>query len=479
MFQTNRALGVLAVTGGFALCFGLVAPACSSSSGSSTQTTVPGTVWPGIGTISDGAGHTLKPLPIPNPTGANTIYVTASGEAAAVSGWPFPPQSTEGNWSNYTWAVDGWQFVIEKYIVNVANITLWSNPNESVSDQSLHGAAVAQITGPFVIDLHNMNVPNVITGQGGAPEQAVPIGVFTNQNLNGGASFSETTTYGFGFSTVPASYTSGPNGAPPYNVNLAQDEQADFDEMVANGYSVLYVGTATWNGAQSPYGCQQTNAGAGVSGPAADAGTEDGGAPAYVDGGYDFSQLPQTFTFRFGFSTPTNYVNCQNFTASGAGIGNEPNPRGVQTSPSQSTIAQVTVHMDHPFWESFVEDTPVHLDQIAAQYVGIDAGIPEAHTEDMKGVPPNAFTDHNGTPLPWHNCSGSNYQPLGNGQMFFYTKGIPIDPGGTCVQGNCNVIRDYYDFMRYTQSTQGHLNSQGLCYVDRQYPSPSGNSAAQ
>ena len=100
-------------------------------------------------------------------------------------------------------------------------------------------------------------------------------------------------------------------------------------------------------------------------------------------------------------------------------------------------------------------------------------------TEDMKGVSPAAFTDHLGTPLPWHNCSGSNYTPLGNGQMFFYTKGIPIDPTGTCVQGNCNVIRDYYDFMRYTQSTQGHLNSQGLCYVARQYPSPSGNSAAQ
>jgi hypothetical protein len=476
MFHKNRALVIVAVGGGFVLSLGLVAAACSNSGSTTSPTTEPGTVWPGIGTIEDDAGHKLTPLPIPNPTGANTIYVTASGEAAAVTGWPFPPQSTEGDWSNYTWAVDGWQFVIQKYIVNVANITLWSDPNTSASNQSLHGPAVAQIQGPFVIDLHNMNVPNVITGQGGTPELAVPIGVFTTQNLNGNASFDPTATYGFGFSTVAASYTSGPN-----NVNLSQDEQADFDEMVANGYSVLYVGTATWNGSQSPYGCQQTNAGAGASAPVADGGADEAGTPSDVDGGagYDFTKLPQTFTFRFGFSTPTNYVNCQNFTAQGMGIGNEPNPRGVQISTSQSVIAQVTVHMDHPFWESFVEDTPVHLDQIAAQYVGVDASIPQAHTEEMKGVPPNAFTDHLGTPLPWHNCSGSNYTPLGNGQMFFYTKGIPIDPTGTCVQGNCTVIRDYYDFMRYTQSTQGHLNSQGLCYVDRQYPSPSGNSASQ
>jgi hypothetical protein len=56
------------------------------------------------------------------------------------------------------------------------------------------------------------------------------------------------------------------------------------------------------------------------------------------------------------------------------GIGSEPNPRRVQVSTSQYVVAQATVHMDHPFWESFVENTPVHLDQIAAQYVGSTQG---------------------------------------------------------------------------------------------------------
>ena len=37
-------------------------------------------------------------------------------------------------------------------------------------------------------------------------------------------------------------------------------------------------------------------------------------------------------------------------------------------------------------------------------------------------------------------------------------------------------LRNYYDFIRYTQATQGHLNSQGLCYIARQYPAPPGGS---
>jgi hypothetical protein len=68
--------------------------------------------------------------------------------------------------------------------------------------------------------------------------------------------------------------------------------------------------------------------------------------------------------------------------------------------------------------------------------------------------------------------------------MSFSTLSVPQNPSGTCTgntpadfsTSNCPAIRDYYDFMRYTQSTQGHLNSQGLCYIDRQFPSPAGGS---
>ena len=354
--------------------------------------------------------ESLKPFIAPDDPGAGAVYVTISGESNAVVGYPFPPN----DFTTDTYMVDGWAFTIDEYIVSLDKVTLWSNPNQDPTNQSKHGGAVAHLDGPFVVDLHK---GGHIIGQGGAPEEATPIGVVANQNDNGNAGFDPTTTYGFGFSTVPASYTAADPSEPgPFNVNLDPSEAADFDLMVQKGYSVLYVGRATWKGSDSPYGCTQTNA----------------GSQGAVDGGYDFSQTPQSLTFKLGFSTPTNYVNCQNMSLQGTPNSNEDYPRGLQVSTSQSAIAQVTVHMDHPFWESFLEDTPVHFDQIAAQYVGA-TGIPEAHVEDMVGVPFYAFTDKTGTPLPWRNCSGTYYTPPGNGQMAFSTAGIRVDPKGVCV----------------------------------------------
>ena len=52
--------------------------------------------------------------------------------------------------------------------------------------------------------------------------------------------------------------------------------------------------------------------------------------------------------------------------------------------------------------------------------------------------------------------------------MGFDSLSIPHNPSGD----PASVMRDYQDYMRYDQSTQGHLNSDGLCYVKRHYPSP-------
>jgi hypothetical protein len=255
--------------------------------------------------------------------------------------------------------------------------------------------------------------------------------------------------------------------------------------MVQNGYSVLYVGTAQWaGGAGNPLGpCTQTYAGLGPRASSGDGGAEggmaaaDGGDAASLptpDGGpYDFSQIPQTFSFRMGFNTPTNYVNCQNGTdLSGKGVNGEDHPRGVQLKSNQSVVAQLTVHMDHPFWESFAENSPLHWDQIAAQYLGV-SGVPVVHTEDMRGVSFLGFTDRAGTPLPWRNCSGTHYAPPGNGQMNFNPLTVPVDSNSTNASA---ALRDYYDYIRYTQATQGHLNSQGLCFIARQYPAPGGGT---
>jgi hypothetical protein len=466
---------------------GLVIFVSGSCSSSNSGTTNAGTNQSSLGftppadPIQDGNGHTLKTFTPPGDTGSNTFVFSISGEANAITGYPYPPYDL----STATYMVDGWNWTIDKYIVVVDHITLWSNPNLSASDQSMHGLQVAHVDGPFVVDLHK---GGPLDGKGGAGEKALAIAALTKQNDSGGAAFDPSATYGFGFSTVQA-----PSDGSAINVNLTADEQADYQYMVANGASVYYHGTATWNGTQAggqtgfgicstdpqtDYDNNAQTCAIATSGTDADGGTDDGGGTGTCPSIYDFSQLPQTMTFQFAFATPTNYVNCVNYSASEL-AGHD--VRGVQSSTSQSEIEQITVHMDHPFWESFEEDTPVHWDQIAAQYIG--QTNPVAHLEDFIGVPFSPFTDKNGAVLPWHWCE-SAYSPPGNGAMSFSTLSVPIDPNGTCTgtigqdftMDDCMSIRDYYDFIRYTQSTQGHLNSQGLCYIDRQYPAPAGGS---
>ena len=465
---------------------GAVLTACSSSS-SEAAPSDGGPRGKEAGKLADGSaivgegGQALKPFAPGGPAdpGAGGVYVTISGESNALFGYPFPPD----NFMNDTYMFDGWEFQIEAYIVIVDKVVLWANPNLSATNQSVHGAQVAHLDGPFVVDLHK---GGSIVGQGGYPEEATPIGVIANQNDNGGAPFDPTTTYGFGFSTVPAGPVEGYEGEVAgynaYNVNLDASEADDYAYMVAHGASVYYRGHAVWKGndPNNPYKCTETNAGAGPdAGLVHVDGGPDGGTPVFTaDGGYNFAAGPESgMNFRFAFSTPTNYVNCQNYTALGMGVGGEANPRGIQVSASDSVIAQVTVHMDHPFWESFAEDTPVHWDQIAAQYVGVsrpaDGGFLESHLDDFRGVPFQGFTDHRGTPIPWRNCAGPNYTPPGSGQMSFSTLTVPVNPRATSAS---EAIRDYYDYIRYTQSTQGHLNSQGLCFIDRQFPSPAGGS---
>jgi hypothetical protein len=466
MLRVKGHLALVGLAAVGAASIGALDTACST-----TNTTPPPKQYttPPAAPITDGQGHTLKTFSGPTDPGPGGFVFTISGEVNAIAGYPYPPFDP-----SQTWMVDGWNWKIEKYIVVVDHIALWADPNKSPTDQSQHGAQVAHANGPFVVDLHK---GGPLDGKGGGGEQALAITTIANQNDNGGAAFDPTIQYGFGFSTVPA-----PGDGSAINVNLDASEAADYQLMVKNGYSVYYYGTATWagdaTGAPGDFAqCSQTSTTASEDGGT----SEDGGADAgsSSSGGYDFTKLPRTMTFQLGFSTPTNYVNCVNYTLSEQ---QNATIRGVQASTSGSVIEQVTVHMDHPFWESFEENTPVHWDQIAAQYIGVQN--PVAHTEDMKGVPFNPFTDKLGNVMPWRTCEAAEYTPPGNGAMSFSTLSVPQNPSGTCTgntpadfsTSNCPAIRDYYDFMRYTQSTQGHLNSQGLCYIDRQFPSPAGGS---
>jgi hypothetical protein len=370
----------------------------------------------GCGSDSGGAGGGGAA-----PTGGSIVF-SVSGEVLGLAGYSFPPATADD-----PVFVDGWEVKFTRVLVTVDKIQLSETPDLNPGDESKTGALVAEVDGPWAVDLHK---GGPLPGKGGAGEQAVQIATLDNQNKNGGKPFAADTRYAFGFDIVPAS-------SAATLVNLDDAGKADYAEMQQKGYTVLYVGTATFKGTS----CTPAD-------------------PV-------FDAVPKVVDVKLGFKSPTSYINCQNPDRDPAKpLGDEEHERGVIVKGNQAVTAQLTIHVDHPFWESFVHDSPAHFDMIAAQYAGA-TGTPTAVLEDMKGVDPTAITDKQKNKLPWRTCT-SSYTPTGTGQMGFDTLGIPVDPTGD----PATSIRDLYDYMTYNQSTQGHLNSDGLCFVQRHYPSP-------
>src|SRR5262249_19152556 len=118
---------------------------------------------------------------------------------------------------------------------------------------------------------------------------------------------------------------------------------------------------------------------------------------------------------------------------------------------------------------SITHDTPAHFDQLAALATQDKNDDWRVATLDLtQGVNFLAFRDRTGAPLPWRACAPGYAPPNRNPQMGFDSQSIPFNPAGD----PASVLRDYRDYVRYNQSTQGHLNSDGLCFVERHYPSP-------
>lgn len=361
--------------------------------------------------------------------GGGTIQFTASGEVLALGGYAFPPASADA-----PVFVDGWEVRFSKFIAVFDKVTLSENPDTSPTDQSRTGRVIAEVDGPWAIDLHH---GGPLPGKGGSNEQAELIASIPNQNVNGGAAFDPTTRYAFGFDSVPATKAAK-------LIDIAETD-TDYAEMVRKGWNVLYVGTATWKGDQASPACTSS------------------------DPSYDFSKLPKVVNFRLGFATPTSYINCQNPDNDPAkGLAGEDHERGVQVKQNQQATVQVTFHTDHPFWESFTHETPAHFDQLAAIAQKQGDGSSLVTLDNATGVNYTAFRDAAGTPLPWRSCAAGYMPPNKSTQMGFDSLSIPYNPAGDPAM----VIRDYREYMQYNQSTQGHLNSDGLCYVQRHYSSP-------
>ncbi len=390
------------------------------------------------------------------------LLLTASGEILAVQGYTFPDP-------NGTFA-DGWAVTFTHYIATFDKVSLWTDPDMVPTDQSQHGPLVAELDGPWAVDMHlnGANFPYIDGKEQG--ERAIAFATLTNENKNGGAAFpTDGTRLAVGFSAVEPT-------PKALNVNLDTDGLAAYQYMIQNQCTVYYRGTATWVGDTNGGKCVAPSADGGVS---VDAGNGTGNEA-------EFANIPTTVNFDFCFKPAdlgglqpgqpeTSYSNCDNQDNDPATpLNGEPHQRGIAFPSNKFVVGEVTFHTDHPFWESTEHDTPARFDQFAAQAVGVstDGGVPTVHFEDTKGVNYLAFTDRQGNVLPWRTCDPNYQNPNGGsrvGQMHFDAVQVPQCMNGDRSTGLC----DYHDFSKYDQSTQGHWNgSDGLCFVQRHYPSP-------
>ena len=106
-------------------------------------------------------------------------------------------------------------------------------------------------------------------GKLGAGGQATPIAILDKQNRNGDKPFDAGKRYAFGFDIVPAA-------ASAQLGNLDAAGKADYVMMQQKGYTVLYVGTATFKGT------------------------------ACTPADPELDKLPKVVNFKLGFRSPTS-----------------------------------------------------------------------------------------------------------------------------------------------------------------------------
>ncbi|HEY8081416.1 MAG TPA: hypothetical protein VIE15_04935, partial [Acidimicrobiales bacterium] len=201
------------------------AVACSSSSSSGGST--PGGTAAAIA-VGDGPGD-------PGPGG---IRFAASGEVLALTGYAFPPPSEDA-----PAFVDGWDVHFTRLLVTFGNVTLSENPDKLPGDQSQTDAVVAQLAGPWAVDLAHPD-PSNLPGKGGPGEQAVPFeSIKANSALK-----TDGTRYAFGFDALAAT-------ASAKQVNLDAAAAAEYQDMIAKGCVVLYAGHASFKGNKSDPAC--------------------------------------------------------------------------------------------------------------------------------------------------------------------------------------------------------------------------------
>ena len=352
------------------------------------------------------------------PNEPRTVAVTFSGELFGVDGLPFRPVH-QGD----PVFIDGWDVTFDELLVVLGNFRLAEGATQS-ADQSQVGKSVATQPGPYVVDMHK---PQGFVGKDGeAPAGAI----FKWDVRDDGRAFDTGTRYAFSFDTLKAAY-------PATQINLTPDQFADYDLMVQRGWSKLYRGTATYVGTGT-----------------------------YPDEAIQarFAALPKKVHFLFGFDDSDSHVGCVN---PDFGDGEELANRGVQPTTDGAVIAQVTMHVDHLFWDVLKEHEDVRLrfDPIAA-WAPDGTSLEEPFDLSELVDKPLAATFADGTALP----DRAPYQDVPGGYTCGGTRPcdqVTLNLNGLPVQN----VTGLAGFMAFSAQSQMHMNADGLCYDVGQHSS--------
>lgn len=347
------------------------------------------------------------PFTMTGPNDPRSVQVVASGEALAETGFDYTATPPEGE----VGFVDGWEVRFDKYLVVVGNVTL-STPGPDPAQRQTVGPTVAEAAGPWLVDLHRAGA---VSGAGEG-EHASPLALLRMPTAGG--QFDTAARYAFSFRTVPASGSMS-------NVNVTEADRADVEQMLARGWTHFFSGTARYRGRA---------------------------ASATVDP--TFVSYPTEVRFRFGFGAPAQYINCHN-----PQLGEEDTPanRGIQASMTGPVRAQLTMHTDHFFWDQAdVEGTPLRFDALAARSQGFGMGAMAAVSmDDLMGVSLTAPLDRANMPV------------IDRSNMTMGQSGV----GPLAYRRNSAMnVNDLRDFVAYNARQQGHLNSDGLCFVQPSGP---------
>jgi predicted small secreted protein len=355
-----------------------------------------------LAACSDNASAGLGNDRIQSASTPLSIRVSVSGEKFAAQGFAY---SSMDGFDDPVF-VDGWEVDFEKYYISIANPRL-NRPGADPSVRQNLGALVAQQNGPWIANVH---APGPDVGAAGPPEAAWPLFSFTQGT--DGAALDPTVRYAFSYDMVPAV-------ASATRVGVTGAQEADVQLMISHHWTSYVVGTATYRG-RAP--------------------------SATVDP--TFQRYPRVVHFTWGWGAPARYLNCHNPALGEQDI---PANRGVQPSRSASVRAQMTVHVDHFYWDTANVDTaPVHFDPIAARARMTSATEAEVTFDDLMGVSYSALTDLAGAPVLDRGAQTPGYTRTG---QFIYQL------------NSASGITDLRSFLATDARTQGHMNAEGSCYV--------------